>query len=180
MIGIISKSKGFKGDTGLTGPQGPPGEQGIQGVKGDTPSLLLRYDGDTGNLYYDSDGIRADKEYLDSINIATKDFVLEKILELSNKVAPSPASVTLYANRWKQGESETKWYQEVVVANATITKYSKIDLQLSDEQMEIFQEKDLAFVAINDNGFVTVCCIGSIPQNDYVIQATVSEVVVNE
>lgn len=180
MTGNISKSKGFKGDTGLPGPQGPPGEQGIQGVKGDTPSLLLRYDSDTGNLYYASDGIRADKEYLDSINIATKDFVIEKLLELSNKVAPTPASITLYADRWEQYEDENRWYQPVVVANATITEYSKIDLLLDEDQVEVFRAKDIVFGTINDNGFVSVYCIGKLPpENDYVIQATVSEVVVN-
>ena len=98
---------------------------------------------------------------------------------LANKVAPSPASVTLYADRWEQTQDESRWHQEVVVANATITPYSKVDLQLSSEQIMIFYEKDLAFVTENDGGVVTVFCIGQVPENDYVIQATVSEVVVN-
>ncbi len=102
-----------------------------------------------------------------------------RLLELTNKVAQSPASVTLYADRWEQSENEQRWHQEVVVANATITEYSKVDLQLSSEQIMIFYEKDLAFVAENDGGKVTVYCIGRIPENDYVVQATVSEVVIN-
>ena len=72
MIGNISKSKGFKGDTGPIGPQGPQGEQGIQGEKGDSPAIVLRLD-DTGNLYYNSDGILIDKEYVESQNLVTKD-----------------------------------------------------------------------------------------------------------
>lgn len=160
MTGNISKSKGFKGD------------------KGDTPSIAFRLD-DEGNLYYSSDGILIDHTYVDSKNLATKDFVMEKLLDLANKVAPSPASVTLYADRWELIEG-TRWGQEVVVANATITKYSKVDLQLSAEQVAIFYEKDLAFVTENSGGIVTVYCVGQVPTNDYVIQATVSEVIVNE
>ena len=110
---------------------------------------------------------------------ATKEYVETRLLELVNKVAPSPASVTLYANRWEQNENEQRWHQEVVVANATITEYSKVDLQLSAEQIMIFYEKDLAFVTENDGGKVTVYCIGRVPESDYILQATVSEVVVN-
>ena len=73
-----------------------------------------------------------------------------------------------------------RYGQVVDVNNANITPNSKVDLQLSSEQMVIFYEKDLAFVAENDNGKVTVYCIGQIPENDYTIQATVTEIVVNE
>ena len=103
----------------------------------------------------------------------------EELLELANKVAQSPASITLYADRWEQEAGATMWHQEVQVANATITPYSKIDLQLSAEQIAIFYEKDLAFVTENDGGKVTVYSIGRVPENDYVIQATISEVLVN-
>ena len=77
MIGNISKSKGFKGDAGEQGIQGIQGEQGIQGVKGDTPVITFRYDRETGNLYYSSDGVLVDKEYVDSNNLVTKDTVNE-------------------------------------------------------------------------------------------------------
>lgn len=72
-----------------------------------------------------------------------------------------------------------RYGQAVTVNNANITPNSKVDLQLSSEQMVIFYEKDLAFVAENDSGEVTVYCIGQIPENDYKLQATVMEVVVN-
>ena len=101
------------------------------------------------------------------------------LVEIANKVAPSPASVTLYADKWVQSADEKRWHQEVVVANAIITKYSKVDLQLSAEQISIFYEKDLAFATENDGGKVTVYCIGRVPEKDYTIQATVSEVVIN-
>ena len=103
----------------------------------------------------------------------------EALLDLANKVAPSPASITIYADRWEQDEVETRWHQEVIVANAIITPTSKVDLQLNAEQITAFYEKSLAFVTENDNGVITVYCIGQKPENDYTIQATVSEVIVN-
>ena len=100
------------------------------------------------------------------------------LLEYSNKVAPSPASITIYADKWEQDANSLIWHQEVQVNNANITPYSKVDLQLSAEQVAIFYEKDLAFVTENDGGVVTVYCIGTLPQNTYTMQATVSEVAV--
>lgn len=110
-------------------------------------------------------------------NYATIAYVEARLIELANKVAPSPASVTLYKNRWEQVEDKQKWYQEVYVENATITEYSKIDLQLSASQIDEFY--GTAFVAENDNKTVTVFCFGSIPDRDVTIHAKVSEVVVN-
>lgn len=71
----------------------------------------------------------------------------------------------------------SRYGQTVNVNNATITRNSKVDLQITSEQMFVFHEKDLAFVAENDNGVITIYCIGSVPQNDYTIQAVVTEVV---
>lgn len=62
------------------------------------------------------------------------------------------------------------------IDNAVITSNSKVDLQITSEQMVVFYEKSLAFVTENDDGVVTVYCVGTIPQNDYVMQAVVTEV----
>lgn len=72
-----------------------------------------------------------------------------------------------------------RYGQVVNVNNAVITPNSKVDLQISSEQMVIFYKKDLAFVAENDDGVVTIYCIGNVPENDYTLQATVTEVVIN-
>lgn len=72
-----------------------------------------------------------------------------------------------------------RYGQVVNVNNAVITPNSKVDLQISSEQMVIFYEKDLAFVAENDDGVVTVYCVGNIPENNYTMQATVTEVLTN-
>lgn len=73
----------------------------------------------------------------------------------------------------------SRYGQAVNVNNAAITPNSKVDLQITSEQMVIFYEKSLAFVAENDDGAVTVYCVGSIPENDYTVQAVVTEVVVD-
>lgn len=183
MTGNISKSKGVRGYRGnaltfedLTTEQKESlkGGKGDKGDTGNTPSIIFRYDEETGNLYCDSDGILLDKEYVNSQNLATKSYVEE----CANKVAQTPASITLYANRWVEVTEEKMWYQEVVVANATITEYSKIDLQPSAEQLLVFYEKDLTFVTENYGGTVTVFCIGQKPENNYVIQATITERVI--
>ena len=85
-------------------------------------------------------------------------------------------SITLYANRWVGDASP---YTQVVTVDGA-TPYSKIDLQPSTEQLDIFYEKDLAFVAENEDGVVTVSCVGHKPLNDYTIQITITEVIVNE
>ena len=72
-----------------------------------------------------------------------------------------------------------RYGQVVDVNNANITPNSKVDLQISSEQMVIFHKKDLAFVAENEDGVVTIYCIGDVPENDYQIQATVTEVKTN-
>lgn len=65
-----------------------------------------------------------------------------------------------------------------VVGVVGATEYSQVDLTPSVEQLAIFHDKDLAFVAENEDGVVTVYAIGQKPENDYVMQATVKEVAV--
>ena len=93
-----------------------------------------------------------------------------------NKFAKNINSVTLLSDNWVGDASP---YSQVVEMTG-ITPYSKVDLQPSAEQLTIFHEKDLTFVTENENGVVTVFCIGQKPTNDYVIQTVVTEVVVNE
>ena len=83
-------------------------------------------------------------------------------------------SVTLSASKWSGTASP---YSQVVSVPG-VTTNSKIDLQPSTEQLAIFHDKDLAFVAENDNGVVTIFCVGQKPTRDYSIQITVTEVIV--
>lgn len=84
------------------------------------------------------------------------------------------ANVTLLASGWVGSASP---YSQVVTV-AGVTANSQVDLTPSVEQLTVFYQKDLAFVTENDDGVVTVYAIGDKPANDYVIQATVTEVTV--
>lgn len=100
----------------------------------------------------------------------------------SNVVQPliRAAHIELPSSDWqKPKENDNRWYQEVNVIGTTIQSNDKVDLQPNSEQLAIFHEKDLAFVAENDDGTVFVYCVGQAPTNDYTIQCTVTEVIVN-
>lgn len=96
-------------------------------------------------------------------------------MSVDSFVLPTPASITLYANRWERA-ADNRYYQVVKVHNATVTTNSKVDLQPNSEQLVVFHEKDLAFVTENEDGIISVFCVGQVPQNDYTIQATITEI----
>jgi hypothetical protein len=81
-------------------------------------------------------------------------------------------SIALPSSAWVGDASP---YSQVVSIDG-VTPYSLVDLQPSVEQLEVFHNKDLAFTTENEDGVVTVFAIGDKPQNDYTIQATVTEV----
>jgi hypothetical protein len=126
--------------------------------------LVLEYDNGVPRLKI-GDGVR---EFSELPYMSVDSFIL-----------PKPISVTLYADKWQQADDQ-RYYQVVTVDNAIITPNSKVDLQPSSEQLAIFHEKDLAFVTENEDGIVSVFCVGQVPQNDYTIQATVTEVIIDD
>lgn len=99
-------------------------------------------------------------------------------MSIDSFLLPTPLSITLYADKWQQ-DIDHRYYQVVMLEDGVITPNSKVDLQPSAEQLTIFHEKDLAFVTENEDGVVSVYCIGQVPANDYTIQATVMEVIGN-
>jgi hypothetical protein len=105
-------------------------------------------------------------------------FAQLEYMSVDSFILPTPAMVHLSTN-WKQ-DVDNRYYQVVKVQNAAITPNSKVDLQISPEDLTIFHEKDLAFVAENEDGVVKVYCVGQIPQNEYDVQCTVTEVVTND
>lgn len=136
--------------------------------------LVLEYDNGTPRL---------------KIGDGVKPFSELPYMSVDSFILPKPISVTIKGgdDNWTQeavvdADGETIGYrygQIVTVTNATITANSKIDLQPNSEQLAVFHNKDLAFVTENDNGVVSVFCVGQVPQNDYTIQATVTEVTTN-
>lgn len=99
-------------------------------------------------------------------------------MSVDSFILPKPASVTIYPDKWVKA-SDDRFYQVVSVNNATITANSKVDLQPSSEQLCIFHEKDLAFVTENEDGVISVFCVGQVPTNEYTIQITITEVVID-
>ena len=138
--------KGDKGDKGDTG------DRGIQGEKGDTGKDVYDYAVDGG-----FDGTRED--------------FIAKITGLLG-VGAKIGYVSLPSSGWVGSDN---LYSQVVSIDG-VTRYSQVDLTPSVEQLAIFYEKDLGFVTENENGVVTVYAIGQKPQNDYVIQVTITEV----
>lgn len=96
------------------------------------------------------------------------ELAIKKALSLANRLT----TVTLSAARWVGTSSP---YSQVVNIEG-ITKNSKVDLNCTLEQLNVFHDKDIAFVTENNNGIITVYCIGQKPTNDYTLQAIVTEV----
>lgn len=99
-------------------------------------------------------------------------------MSVDSFIIPKTASVYLDATKWTQASDE-RYYQIVTVQNATVTQNSKIDLTPSNEQLDVFHEKDLAFVVENEDGVVSVFCVGQVPTNSYEIKCTITEVTTN-
>jgi hypothetical protein len=87
---------------------------------------------------------------------------------------PKSTSVTLQASEWL-GDTNP-WYQEVSVNG--VTTNSKVDLQPTALQIIDLQNNDIALMAENDNGVVTVYAIGGKPTVDYTMQALITEVAI--
>lgn len=98
---------------------------------------------------------------------------VNKYLQEHNSAAPAKlANIELKAAAWTY---TNRRYAQVVSVDG-VTEHSQVDLTPSSEQLAIFYDKSLAFVAENDGGVVTVYAIGQKPENDYVIQVTITEV----
>ena len=87
-------------------------------------------------------------------------------------VLPRVATITLSANAWI-GSSHP--YSQVVNV-ATATASSKIDLQPTAQQIVSLQDEDIALIAQNNNGVVTVYALGGKPKLDYTMQILLTEV----
>lgn len=100
----------------------------------------------------------------------------ERVEILENKTIAGSGSiyttVTLLASAWEGYEAP---YSQVVTVNG-VTKNTKVDLTPTAAQTVELQDEDIAFVAENDNGVVTVWSINCKPEIDYEIQATLTEV----
>lgn len=127
---------------------------------------------------YDEDGAKIFRLYPEGRDLEDDELTeeekdtLTKLLEEKFGAYSRIAYVTLLSSAWEGGEN---LYSQVVTIDG-VTKNTQVDLTPSAEQLAIFYNKDLTFVTENENGVVTVYAIGQKPQNDYTIQATLTEV----
>ena len=84
------------------------------------------------------------------------------------------AYVDMLSANWQIDEVTGAYYQCLEIEG--VTENSQVDLTPSVEQLVTFHDKDLGFVTENDGGEVKVYAIGQMPQNDYTIQVTITEV----
>lgn len=80
--------------------------------------------------------------------------------------------ITLPVSAWKGAASPFSQ----VVAIDRVSVSSKVDLQPTVEQLEVFRAMDISLTTQNDAGVVTVYAIGKAPAEDLVMQATITEV----
>jgi hypothetical protein len=127
------------------------------------------------------------------IGDGTSTFAELDYISVDSFILPKQISVTLYGSEDATNATKPQWTEEVdeegnflgrykqvvTVDNAVITPNSKVDLQPESKDLVIFHEKDMAFVAENEDGIVIVYCIGQKPKNTYTIPVTVTEVTTN-
>lgn len=107
-------------------------------------------------------------------------------MSVDSFILPKPISVTLYSNKWEQVVDEDDalvldtYSQVVTVDNAVITSTSKIDLQPTLEQLTELYDLGIALTTENNDGIVTVYSVGTIPKKQYTIQATVTEIIIED
>lgn len=140
--------------------------ESLRGEKGDK--------GDRGNpgVYIGSGEMPADCNV--QIDPAGAITTLEDLKNLLSYAPAKVTSVTLPASAWTGSDN---LYSQVVSIDG-VTKYSKVDLLPSVEQLAIFHNKDVAFVTENEDGVVTVYAIGDKPLLDYTMQVQITEVAV--
>jgi hypothetical protein len=108
-------------------------------------------------------------------NIDRRLFALEQNSGGGEAKAAYIAYIDLLSAKWQGGDN---LYSQIVDI-AGVTEYSKVDINPSVEQLAIFYKKDIAFTTENEDGVVTVYCIGQKPMDDYTMQVTITEVNVN-
>ena len=111
--------------------------------------------------------------------------IQDAIIELEKKISEIPTvtgangiikEVAVFADKWV---GETSPYRQVVTIPG-VTNYTQVDVTPTAAQFELMRGKELAFLAENVDGVVTMKAIGQKPTNDYVLQVTLHEVSISE
>jgi hypothetical protein len=89
-------------------------------------------------------------------------------------IKPKCTTITLPSVNWT---GDANPWSQVATVNGVATN-SKIDLQPTAVQIVELQHNDIALIAENNDGVVTVYAIGGKPTKDYTMQALITEVTV--
>ena len=87
-------------------------------------------------------------------------------------VIPRVSTITLSKSAWV-GSAEP--YSQTVSV-ATVTASTKVDLQPTAQQIISLNNDEIALIAQNNNGAVTIYAIGGKPSVDYTMQVLLTEV----
>ena len=87
-------------------------------------------------------------------------------------ILPKVTTISLPAASWT---GDAIPYSQVVTISS-VTENSKIDLQPTASQIVELQDEDIALMAENDSGTVTVYALGDKPTTDYTMQVLITEV----
>lgn len=112
---------------------------------------------------------------VEDIVLPEQELTLEERVEiLENKpvIGSTYTTVTLLASAW---EGYSAPYSQVVTIDG-VTENTQVDLRPTATQTAEMQDEDIAFMAENDNGVVTVYSINGKPEIDYEVQAVLTEV----
>lgn len=134
---------------------------------------IFSEEGDDDNIVYFSGakGAKGDP------GVVTQEQVADAVaayMEANKSSSAIIGEITLLASKWV---GDGTLYHQVVEIDG-VTENSQVDLTPSVEQLAIFYDKSIAFVAENEDGVVTVYAVGQKPENDYTIQVTITEVYV--
>ena len=98
--------------------------------------------------------------------------IQQRITYVESKNTPKRTTITLPAASWTG--SSNPWSQVVTIKS--VHSKNKIDLQPTAAQIVDMQNNEIALMAENNNGTVTVYAIGNKPTVDYTIQVLITEV----
>ena len=88
-------------------------------------------------------------------------------------IMPKMTNISMPAANWV---GSTNPWSQVVTING-VTANSKVDLQPTAVQIVEMQDNDIALMAENNDGVITIYAIGGKPTSDYTMQALITEVI---
>lgn len=109
---------------------------------------------------------------VEDIEYSDMELTVEDRLNILEGKVPTYTTVSLPVSAWTGSQAP---YSQVVTIDG-VTPNTKVDLTPTATQTAEMQDEDVAFVAENDEGVVTVYAINGKPEIDYEIQATLTEV----